>query len=58
MYICVGSMILDLSVGVLLGVSIGDGTRWEAQITVGMVPKGETVVSLSDYNDGRGKLEL
>ena len=41
----------------LLGVSIGNVTGWEIWMPVGLVPEGETVVSLSDSNDGRGRVE-
>ena len=43
MYNFVGSTTLGLSVGVLLGVSIGEGTGWEELTSVGMVHERETV---------------
>ena len=51
MYNCVGSTILRSSMGIYLGVSIGDGTGWEGRMYLGLVPEGATVDSMSDSND-------
>ena len=47
-YSCVGSMVLGSPMGVLNGLSIGDGTGWEELIPVGMAPGEKTVASLGD----------
>ena len=58
MYNFLGSTILGSSIGFFLLVSIGDDTGWEAWMPVGILPEEKTVASLSDSNDGIGKLEL
>ena len=57
-YNFVGSTVLGLSVGVLLGVNIGDGTGWEDIIFVSMDPGGEPADSIGNLNDTRGRVYL
>ena len=58
MYNCVGSTILGLYVVVFLGASIGDSTGQKEWMSIGLGPEWETVVSPSNSNYVRGRVEM